>query len=72
MTLAGTDPLDWAIWLAREEITVLDEIRAARAEDPHTYPIYVWELSPEASARRIIGRLLDAGWTPPADREAAG
>lgn len=61
----GIDPLDWAIEAAAQEIQVLCEITAARRVDPATYPVYVWELSPEASARRIVGRLLEAGWQLP-------
>ena len=40
-------------------------ITAARQEDPATFPGYTLELSPAALARRIVGGLLDAGWTPP-------
>ncbi len=61
----GQDPLDWAINLAHAEIHVLTTVTAARKVRPESYPIYVLELSPEASARRIVGKLLDAGWTPP-------
>lgn len=68
----GAGPLDWAIEAAAQEIEVLCEITAARRNDPRTYPVYVWELSPAASARRIIGRLLDAGWAPPSDLKTTG
>ncbi len=68
----GKDPLDWAITLVKTEIDVLTTITAARETIPESYPIYVWELSPEASARRIVGHLLGAGWSPPRTDLAGG
>ena len=62
----GTDPIDWAIdGIAKNNIDVYLTITAARQEDPATFPGYTLELSPAALARRIVGGLLDAGWTPP-------
>jgi hypothetical protein len=62
----GTDPIDWAIdSIAKNNIDVYLTITAARHEDPATFPGYTLELSPAALARRIVGDLLDAGWTPP-------
>ena len=62
----GTDPIDWAIdSIAKNNIDVYLSIVAARQEDPATFPGYTLELSPAALARRIVGGLLDAGWTPP-------
>jgi hypothetical protein len=61
----GRDPIDWAESLVKAQIQVRDEIVIARREDPCTYPGYLLALDDAAVARRILGRLLDAGWTPP-------
>lgn len=42
-------------------------VREWRAENPMAFPGY-GEATAEETARRIIARLLDAGWRPP-DRE---
>ena len=56
-------------------ITTRAQVVAAREDNPAAFPGYVLDLAPEASARAILGALLDAGWTPPgaeaADREAS-
>lgn len=61
----GRDPIDWAITIAESAITVREEIIAARRVKPGAYPIFKLSLEPGAFARRIVGQLLDAGWTPP-------
>lgn len=61
----GTDPIDWAIWLAECQIDARDHVLVARSENPDAYPLYTLDSNPVATARAIIGRLLDAGWTPP-------
>ncbi len=61
------DPIDQAAALCGQEVEVFAEIAAARRLDPRSYPVWTWELSPMASGRRIVGRLLDAGWTLPED-----
>ena len=61
----GRPPLDWAEKQVDVLIRVHQEVIAARAEDPGTFPGYCIELTTGALARRIIGELLDAGWTPP-------
>lgn len=59
------------IQIAEEWITVsvvaLLTVREARAKNPQTFPGY-GEATPEAVARRIVARLIDAGWRP-ADAE---
>lgn len=40
-------------------------IRDARAGNPAAFPCYPRDLGYGALARRILARLLDAGWTPP-------
>lgn len=39
-------------------------VRETRAKNPRTFPDY-GDASPEESSRRIMARLLDAGWRPP-------
>lgn len=38
-------------------------IREQRAKDPRSFPGY-GDATPEETARRIVARLLDAGWRP--------
>jgi hypothetical protein len=66
----GTDPVDWAVTLAQVQIETAATILITREHTPGAYPQFRGELTAEAVARRIVGELLDAGWTPPtlADR----
>jgi hypothetical protein len=61
----GQDPIDWAITLAATQLNARREIEKARATDPAAYPGYRLDLDDWSVARRIVGELLDAGWTPP-------
>lgn len=61
----GEDPLDHAVSRAAIEIEVAGEVTAARRHDPRTFPAYGATPTPETTARKIIARLLDAGWKPP-------
>lgn len=43
-----------------------DRIGCAREANPDAFPGAVWaDLSIAAVARKVLGSLLDAGWTPP-------
>ncbi len=62
----GTTPLDYAAeHVIQTHIDVFHTIVAARVEDPASFPGYVLEISTAALSRRILGDLMDAGWTPP-------
>lgn len=61
----GTDPIDWACTLVEGQVEAWDTIRRARVHTPTAFPVYIVPLTTEAIARQIVGRLLDAGWTPP-------
>lgn len=61
----GTTPLDWAAGYTENLIEVHLQVAASRAEDPATFPGYCIELTLAAVARRIVGTLMDAGWTAP-------
>jgi hypothetical protein len=63
--LQGRDPIDWAADKAREYIDVHLQVWGSRLVDPSTFPIYCIPLTTEALANRIVGGLLEAGWTPP-------
>ena len=65
----GTDPLDWAVELAEAQIDARENVLRARMTDPNAYPGYPLETTITATSRAIIGRLLDAGWTPPTIKE---
>ena len=62
---AGIDPIDYA----EGEILTLIEAHAnvavARILNPASLPGYPLKVTPEALTRRILGVLLDAGWTAP-------
>lgn len=62
----GVDPVDWAVELTQTQIETSAEILFAREQRPDAYPQFRGELTAGAVARRIVGELLDAGWTPPA------
>ncbi len=61
----GDDPLDYAIGqvalLTRAYLAVI----VARAEKPAAFPGWGDDTSLEHLARRVVGDLLAAGWTPP-------
>lgn len=61
----GIDPVTWALQCTEQLIEVHALVTAGRATDPNSYPGYVIELTDTALANRIVGLLLDAGWTPP-------
>jgi hypothetical protein len=62
----GQDPVEFAeTCIMQNHLDVYLTIVSSRAEDPATFPGYALELSPQATARRIIGDLLDAGWLSP-------
>ena len=62
----GESPLDWA----ETSISILIEVHiwawSSRIKDPESFPGYPIDLTLDALARRILGNLLDAGWTAPA------
>ncbi len=61
----GTDPLTYAIHTTAAHLTAAAEVRDARTDDPDAYREVVGEVDDEATACRIVGALLDAGWMPP-------
>jgi hypothetical protein len=61
----GTSPLDWAERHVNDLIDVHITVWSSRLQDPATFPAYSLDLTTEALARRILGELLDAGWTIP-------
>lgn len=62
----GIDPIDYAAHgIIQAHVDVHLAICAGRAENPASYPGYWRDLTTAALSRRILGDLLDAGWTPP-------
>ncbi|NUQ97865.1 MAG: hypothetical protein HOY79_15360 [Streptomyces sp.] len=53
-----------AMWIATIT-SALIHVQNARLDDPQAIPSWGPEATPQVAARRIIGRLLDAGWRPP-------
>lgn len=62
---AGKDPIEHAVWLTAMNIEVRDQVVAARVHKPSAFPVVRFALTDDATARRIIAVLLDAGWMPP-------
>lgn len=61
----GQNPLDWAIHVADSHIAAALTVVMARAQDPQAFPIYGSAPDSQTVARRVVGGLLDAGWSPP-------
>jgi hypothetical protein len=62
----GTDPIDYAAENVIEgHVKAYLTVLAARVVNPATFPIYDPDLSTAVLSRRILGDLMDAGWTPP-------
>jgi hypothetical protein len=62
----GRDPIDWATQKTVSFIDAHIDVSVARLTNPAAFPGYCIPLTFDALARRIVGGLLDAGWTPPA------
>ncbi len=61
----GRDPIEHAVFLVETQIETRDLIRNARRTTPNAYPIFQSSLTDDATARRILAVLMDAGWSPP-------
>lgn len=62
---SGIDPIDYAEGQILLLMKAHGRVMLARTLNPAAFPGFGIELTPEALARRIIGNLLDAGWTAP-------
>jgi hypothetical protein len=60
----GRDGLDIAEMWISNMIAALIEVQNARHTNPDACPQFGPEATPHVAARRIIARLLDAGWRP--------
>lgn len=67
----GYNPIDYAEHGIKILIELRDEIRIARAEDPAAFPGYTLPTDDATWSRRILGALMDAGWSPPPPQEAS-
>jgi hypothetical protein len=62
----GIDPIDYAAGhVIKSHVSVWLTVCLGREEDPASFPAYGPDLTVDALARRIVGDLLDAGWTAP-------
>lgn len=61
----GRSGLDVAEFWISAIVAALIEVQNARAVNPDACPQFGPEASPHVAARRIVARLLDAGWRPP-------
>jgi hypothetical protein len=60
----GVDPIDNAVSAVEALMCGGQAITDARRQDPPLFP--GCDISAAHLARRVVGELLDAGWTPPA------
>ncbi|MFC5204589.1 hypothetical protein [Streptomyces kaempferi] len=61
----GRNGIDIAEFWISVCVAGLIETQNQRAADPAAVPEWGPETTPHFAARRIVARLLDAGWTPP-------
>lgn len=61
----GRSGIDVAEMWISSVVAALIEVQNARAVNPAAHPQFGPEATPHVAARRIIARLLDAGWRPP-------
>ncbi|WP_328632056.1 hypothetical protein [Streptomyces sp. NBC_00356] len=61
----GRTGLDVAEMWVSAIVSALIEVQRARAASPGACPQFGPEATPHVAARRIVARLLDAGWRPP-------
>lgn len=59
-----------AVTVATDRVAVLldawERVTTTREGNPGAFPGAVWaDTSPAAVSRRVLGALLDVGWTPP-------
>jgi len=59
----GADPIEVAVSLVAIDLEIRDLVAAGEVHPG--VPIALLDQSDAAYARRIVGKLLDAGWTPP-------
>lgn len=60
----GQDGIEIAQQWIVAAVFAFGAVREGRAKDPRSFPGF-GDGSPEETARRIVARLLDAGWRPP-------
>ncbi|MEU1731406.1 hypothetical protein [Streptosporangium sp. NPDC020145] len=61
----GCTPREWAVRALSVHIDAWATVSAARQKNPDSFPIWRFDLSVEALATRLVGHLLDDGWSPP-------
>jgi hypothetical protein len=61
----GQDPIDYAASTVYIAFEAWMHVRIGRERDPESFPGYGPDATLKNLSLRIIGRLLDAGWTAP-------
>jgi hypothetical protein len=64
----GIDSINNAVDSVAALIATAQTITDGRRADASSFGVYGQDIGPSHWARRIVGELLDAGWTPPAVR----
>jgi hypothetical protein len=59
----GADPIEWAVTLIGFDLEARDLVASGLIK--RGVALTLMEQSDEAYARRIVAKLLNAGWTPP-------
>lgn len=59
----GADPIEWAVKLISFDLEARDLIASGQIK--HGVALTLMDQSDESYARRIVAKLLNAGWTPP-------
>jgi len=59
----GVDPIEHAVYLVAIDLDIRELVLTGQVHPG--VPIALLDQSDEAYARRIIGKLMDAGWSPP-------
>lgn len=66
-----TDPINQAALTIAICIAAAREVTRARRRCPDAYPTYAIGPDDLSVSRNIIARMLNAGWTPPAETKAS-
>jgi hypothetical protein len=61
----GMDPTEWAVTLVKFDLEARDEVTSGAIAPSPAASLTLLDQSDEAYARRIVAKLLNAGWAPP-------
>lgn len=61
----AVDPIDWAVQLLTFDLEARDLIASGQIATSPNASLTLLDQSDEAYARRMVAKLIDAGWSPP-------